>query len=342
MDNDISGKTILITGGTGSIGSELAKQVLDHDVERIIVFSRDEVKHFMLKKRIVDDRLVTTVGDVRNYRSIGRVFEKYDIDLIYHAAAMKHVVICDEAPIECIDTNVYGTQNVIDLSLKYNVPKLITISTDKSACPVNVMGAAKYIAERITLNSNYSCVRFGNVANSRGSVVPVLIDCLLNMKPLTITDTDATRFIMGIPDAVELILKATEYSQGGDLFILKMRAFKLGDMLDVILDRIAPKLNIPAENIEVRRTGLIPGEKLHEDLINSTESSRTYDCGEMYIVLRDNEDAVRYSGIEMAYLTEYSSEFAEKISKDEIERIISQYLRKGHIGDGPKNAILQR
>jgi len=178
MKDKLRGKTVLVTGGTGSIGSEIVKQLLDYEVNKVIIFSRDEIKHFLVKKRILNERLVTVVGDVRDYRSVQRVFEEFNIDLIYHAAAMKHVVICEDFPIESAKTNILGTQNVVDLAIKFGIQKMITISTDKSAYPVNVMGATKFIGERITLNANFSCVRFGNVANSRGSVIPVFIDNL--------------------------------------------------------------------------------------------------------------------------------------------------------------------
>ena len=212
MEEELKGKTVLVTGGTGSIGSEIVKQIFNYEINKVIIFSRDEIKHFLIKKRILNERLETVVGDIRDYRSAQRVFEENDIDLIYHAAAMKHVVLCEDFPIESAKTNIFGTQNIVDLAVKYGVPKLLTISTDKSAYPVNVMGATKFIAEKITLNANYSCVRFGNVANSRGSVIPVFIDSLLNNMPINISDPNVTRF--GIPDAVKLVIKATRYEKG--------------------------------------------------------------------------------------------------------------------------------
>ena len=328
MKDELKGKEVLVTGGTGSIGSEIVKQLLDYEVNKVIIFSRDEIKHFLVKKRILDERLETVVGDVRDYRSVQRVFEKNDIDLIYHAAAMKHVVICEDFPIESAKTNIFGTQNVVDLAIKYEIPKMVTISTDKSTYPVNVMGATKFIAERITLNANFSCVRFGNVANSRGSVIPVVIDNLLNRKPISFTDPNVTRFIIGIPDAVKLVIKATEYAKGRDIFILKMKAFKLGDLLDVILDRIAPRLGVSKEEIKVNMTGLISGEKLHEDLINNTESNRVYELDDMYVILRNNEDSSKYQDLKKTNLHEYTSKDVELIAKEEIGEIVMKYLKK--------------
>ena len=326
MKNQFSGKTILVTGGTGSIGSEIVNQVLSHDINKVLVLSRDETKQFMLKKLIRDDRLETFVGDVRDYRSVQRIFDKFDIDIVYHVAAMKHVVVCEDFPMECVKTNVSGTQNVVDLALQYNVPKMITVSTDKSTQPVNAMGASKFIAETITLNANYSCVRFGNVANSRGSVIPVFIENILNRKPITITNPDVTRFMMEIPDAARLVLNATKYSKGGDLFILKMKAFRLGDLLDVIVNKVAPRIGVSKDAIEINNIGMMQGEKLHEDLINSTEPGRLYEVDDMYVVLRDNENVPKYENIKKIDLPEYMSKDVELIQKDEIERIVMKYI----------------
>ena len=336
MKNVLLGKTVLVTGGTGSIGSDIVRQALAQGADRVVVFSRDETKHFLMKKRVSDDRLQTVVGDVRNLRSVEQIFGRFNIDIIYHAAAMKHVVMCEDFPLEAMETNIMGTQNIVDLAIKYGVSKMITISTDKAAYPVNVMGATKFIAERITLSANkissnnpaFSCVRFGNVAGSRGSVIPVYIDDLFNKRPLQVTDPEVTRFVMEIPDAVSLIIKATEYSQGGEVFILKMKAFKLGDLVDVMINVIAPRLNIVTENIRVNVAGLVLVEKLHEDLISDTESPRLYEFDDMYVLLPDNESSIKYPSIRKASLSRYASSDVEPISKDEIEKIVIRHLEK--------------
>ena len=336
MNHVLAGKIVLVTGGTGSIGSEIVRQSLEREARKVVVFSRDEIKHFMMRKELSDERLETIVGDVRVLRSLEQVFDRYDIDIIYHAAAMKHVVMCEDFPLETVKTNILGTQNVVDLATKYNIHKMIIISTDKAAYPVNVMGASKFIAERITLNANrmcrsdqaFSCVRFGNVANSRGSVIPVYIANLLNHKPLQVTDPEVTRFIMKISDAVKLVIEATEYAQGGEIFVLKMKAFKLRDLVDVMLNRVGPKLNISKDDIKVSITGLATGEKLHEDLINDTESSRLYELIDMYIILPDNESCIKYPTISKASLLRYSSSDVELISKEEIEGVVIRCLKE--------------
>jgi len=335
MESVLAGKTVLVTGGTGSIGSEIVEQALEQKAGKVIVFSRDEIKHFLMKKRVTDDRLQTIVGDVRNLRSVEQAFSRFNIDIICHAAAMKHVVMCEDFPLEAVETNVMGTQNVVDLAIKYGVSKMISISTDKAAYPVNVMGATKFIAERITLDANkisknnqaFSCVRFGNVASSRGSVIPTFIENLLNQRPLQVTDPEVTRFVMEIPDAVRLIIKATECARGGEIFVLRMKAFKLGDLVDVVLNGVTPKLSIVKENIKVNVTGLVLGEKLHEDLINDAESTRLYELDDMYVLLPDSESYARYPSIRKVSLPRYRSCDVELISSEEMEEIVMKYLK---------------
>lgn len=340
MTLKLEGKTILVTGGTGSIGSEIVRQVLLEGAEKVVVLSRDEIKHFILRKRILDNRLETIVGDVRDCSSIKRIFKANDFEIVYHAAAMKHVVICDDFPIECSRTNIQGTQNVIDLAKSSGVPKLVTISTDKAAAPVNVMGATKLIAETITLNSDYTCVRFGNVANSRGSVIPVFIDNLLNGNPISITDPDATRFIMGIPEAVSLVMETTEVARGGDLFILKMGAFRLGDLLNVILNCASQEMGIPEDSIEVKEIGLIRGEKLHEDLISPTEAGLLHDLGDKYVLLKSLDRSELYRGIKKADLTSYTSADVNLISESDLREMVMRHISNIREARGIPDAIL--
>ncbi len=335
MENVLTDKTVLVTGGTGSMGTEIVRNALGQGARKVIVFSRDEIKHFMLRRRIQDSRLETVIGDVRDFRNLESVFISSKIDVIFHAAAMKHVVMCEDAPLQAVETNVTGTQNVVDLALKYGVPKVVAISTDKAAYPVNVLGATKLIAERIALNANqsaatgqaFSCVRYGNVAISRGSVIPVFIDCLLHHKPLQVTDYEVTRFAMDISEAIKLVLEAARNARGGEVFILDMRAFRLGDVVEVIVERIAPKLGISSKKVEIIKTGLMRGEKLDEDLVNDIEAQHLYRLGDMYVILEEEAVKARYPRIRKARLSEYTSRSVPFISKDELEKLILEYLK---------------
>jgi FlaA1/EpsC-like NDP-sugar epimerase len=321
MNEYFSGKSILVTGGTGSIGSCIVRELLKFDVDEVCIFSRDEIKQFMMRKMIDDKRLKFIVGDVREYRSLERAFKTHDFDVVYHAAAMKHVVICEENPLEAVKTNIIGTQNVVDLAKKYGVQKLINISTDKAVNPCNVMGATKLIGERIVLNANYTSVRFGNVAGSRGSVIPVLIEEIIRRKQISITSPDVTRFIMKISDAVKLVLNATRYTKGGEIFVLKMKAFKLSDLVDVLVNYVAPKFGIRSEEVKVNVIGLLPGEKLHENIIDELEVPYLYDLGEFYVIKPKTlaTDTQRERLI-------LSSNLAEFISKNELTEIVYECI----------------
>jgi FlaA1/EpsC-like NDP-sugar epimerase len=321
MNEFFSGKKILVTGGTGSIGSYIVKELLKFNINEVCVFSRDEIKQFMMRKMLDDKRLNFIVGDVREYRSLEKAFETHNFDIVYHAAAMKHVVICEENPLEAVKTNIIGTQNVVDLAKKYGIPKLINISTDKAVNPCNVMGATKLIGERIVLNAGYTSVRFGNVAGSRGSVIPVLIEEMMRKKQISITNLDVTRFIMKISDAVKLVLNATQYAEGGEIFILKMRAFKLSDLVDVLINYVAPKVGIRSEEIKVSVVGLVQGEKLHEDLVSELEIPYLYDLGDFYVI----KPKASATTLKKGHLT-LSSDNAGFVSKDELTEIVNEYL----------------
>ena len=326
MKDLLKDKTILVTGGTGSIGSQIVRTLMKYPIKNVIIFSRDEIKHFLIQNQINDERLIAIIGDIRNTNSIERVFYDYSIDIIYHAAAIKHVVVAEQFPFECAATNISGTQNVVDLALKYKIPRMITISTDKSTSPTNVMGASKLIAEKITTNANYTCVRFGNVANSRGSVIPVLLDNILNNRNIIVTDPDVTRFIIRIPDAINLVLKATKHARGGEIFILKMKAFRLGDLIDVLLNEVVPTLNISSSCMKINYIGLTAGEKMHEDLISPTEKCHLYEIDNLYAVLKNEPVKLDQPLFKKIELLTYSSDSVQLISKEEIKNLILEYL----------------
>jgi FlaA1/EpsC-like NDP-sugar epimerase len=336
MNNVFKGKTVLVTGGTGSIGCEIVKQVLTEGATNVVSFSRDEIKSFQIKNNMPDLRLKSIIGDIRDLASLEKEFDRFGFDIIFHCAAMKHLPICEEFPCEAAKTNILGTENVINLALKYHVTKMITISTDKAVNPTNVMGATKQIAERITLNANrvslnngvFSCVRFGNVANSRGSVIPVFIERLLRGKPLQVSNPEITRFIINIKEATRFVIDASSVALGGEIFVLKMKAFKLGDLVDVIKSRIIQKLNIPDSQFRVETVGIIEGEKLHEQLISDPELSRMYNWDNMYVVLPNNDVFSNYTGLSKVALSSYKSNDVKLLSKVEIERLVMEYLEE--------------
>jgi len=281
MTNIFRGKNILVTGGTGSIGSEIVRKVLQYKPEVVRVLSNDENGLFNLEQELLSySNLRFLVGDIKDKERLRMAIE--DIDFVFHAAALKHVPLCEYNPFEAIKTNVLGTQNVIDACLNNNVKKMIFISTDKAVNPTNVMGASKLLSERLTIAANtykgtretvFSCVRFGNVIASRGSVIPLFIDQIRKGGPVTVTDPNMTRFIMSISSAVTLILKAVTLAKGGEIFILKMPALKIGDLANAAIAEFSPRLNQKGK-ISVKLVGKRPGEKMDEELFTATEGLR--------------------------------------------------------------------
>jgi UDP-N-acetylglucosamine 4,6-dehydratase/5-epimerase len=314
--NKFDGANVLITGGTGSIGGELLSRVLQEDIHKVIVFSRDEIKHFMLRQKYRDPRIINIVGDIRDKHSVERLFYNHPPDIVYHAAAMKHVDMCEEFPCETAMTNIIGTQNVVDAADANDVETLVTISTDKSVSPVNVLGATKLVAERITLNADYTCVRFGNVAGTRGSVIPVFVENVRNHLPINITDTRVTRFLIEKKDATDLVLKATELSDGGSIYIMKMKAFNLADLAGIFQKNYGSVVSV---------TGIKPGERLHEDLLHETEYANAFEIDNFYVVrtTTDEED--------VPVGKKYSSFDAGKFTIPELESIVERYLKSEEI-----------
>ena len=293
MENIFKDKKIMVTGGTGSIGSEIVRRVLQYEPKVVRILSRDESKQFELEQEIGHlENVRFLIGDVRDKDRLDRAFE--DIDIVFHAAAMKHVPACEYNPFEAVKTNVVGTQNVIDAALDNDVGKVIAISTDKAASPINTMGATKLLAEKLIIDANFykghrktvfSCVRFGNVMGSRGSVIPLFEKQIKNGGPVTVTDPEMTRFMMTIPQAVDLVFKATKKAQGGEIFIFKMPVVKLGDLAQVMIDNLAPIYGHKPEDIRIDTIGIRNGEKMYEHLMNEEEARYAYETEDMFVVL---------------------------------------------------------
>ena len=323
-DNFYRDKIILVTGGSGSIGSEIVRSLLELNPKIIRVLDNNETGLFELEQELNSDKIRTLIGDIRDKERLKRAFE--NVDIIFHAAALKHVPLCEYNPFDAVKTNVVGTQNVLNAALDMNVEKVIVISTDKTVNPVNVMGATKLLAERLTISANYykgdkktvfSCVRFGNVLDSRGSVVPIFKNQIKKGGPVTITDFEMTRFVMGIPQAVELILKAGIIAEGKEIFILKMPAVNILDLAKAMIEELGPLYGYKPEKIKIKIIGKRLGEKLFEELMNEDELNYVMDKGDLYI-LNSKKASERLK-------ISYNSNNALKLDRDQIIDVLRNY-----------------
>ena len=280
----ISGETVLVTGGTGSFGKTFVKYLLAcHEPRRVIVFTRDELKQHDMRREIPDPRLSFFVGDVRDRERLYRAFKAH-VDVVVHAAAMKQVPACEYNPFEAIKTNIIGAQNIIDAAIDCGVAKVVALSTDKAVNPTNLYGATKLCAEKLFVHGNayagsyitrFSCVRYGNVVGSRGSVVPIFQEQQKTGR-ITVTDTRMTRFWITLEQAVEFVTRCTEVMHGGEVFVPRIPSMSVVDLARAIA---------PGCRIEV--TGIRPGEKLHEVLVSSTEARRTVVGDGMFVIKPD-------------------------------------------------------
>lgn len=320
------GKKILITGGTGSLGISLTKKLLGMEHEIIRIFSRDEWKQIQMQTMFTDERLRFFIGDVRDKERLSRALE--DVNVVIHTAALKQVPVAEYNPLEAVKTNVNGTANLIEACLDKNVETVIAIGTDKAVSPLNTYGATKLLMERLFVSANFYkgnhnvrflCVRYGNVLGSRGSVVPIFVNQVLNGRKITITDPEMTRFNITMSEALELILRTIRNGRGGEIFVPKLKAYKVKDMRDAILELM--KSDNQTEIISVR-----PGEKYHESLIIIDELRNTYESNEDYVIMEQqiqNSDTNRDRGLKKTNLKQqYSSNNVELLTKDELKKIL--------------------
>ncbi len=275
--------TIFVTGGTGSWGKELVLQLLTYNPKKIICLSRNEDRQVNMRREITDTRLSFLIGDIRDRSALDQALR--GVDYVFHLAALKHVPVCEEHPIEAMKTNVTGTQNVIDASILNHVKKVIHVSTDKAVDPANFYGFTKAIGEKIMINSNepsiatkFVCVRSGNVLGTNGSVLHLFIDQIKNNKEVTITDKQMTRFFLTQEDAIKLLLKAATDGKGGEIFVLNMPACSISDLAEVLIDHFGEKGNV----IE---SGMRLGEKLFEVLLSKKEIENAVAYNQDYFVV---------------------------------------------------------
>lgn len=290
---NFGGKTILVTGGTGTVGSVIVERLLDTDAEGIRIYSRDEHKQFELRNRLpADPRLRYLIGDTRDLHRLRRAVD--GADLVFHTAAMKHVYSCEYNPFEAVQTNIVGTQNVVDAALDAGVERVMFASSDKAVNPTSTMGVSKLMAEKLVSAADafrgarptiFTSARFGNVVGSRGSVIPLFAEQIAAGGPITVTDRRMTRFIMSIEHAVELMFDALGLAKGGETFVLKMPALRIEDLALVMRDALAPLAGHRPEDVLIEEIGVRAGEKLNEELLTEEELTRCLETDELFIVL---------------------------------------------------------
>jgi len=326
IHKEFRNKTILISGGTGSIGTGIVKQLLECKPKIIKIFTNDENSIFESRKLLGEiSQIKYIVGDIRDNDRLRLAMR--NVNIVFHAAAMKHIDICEQNPFDAVKTNVIGTSNILEASIIEGVSKFILISTDKATNPTTTLGASKLLAERLTQDANsyvegnntvFSIVRFGNVIGSRGSVFQIFYNQLKNNLPITVTDSKMTRFIMSISDAASMILKISLIAQDGETFILKMPSVKIEElaksMVEVFEKRTKQK-NIPKIKISKVREY----ERFYEILVTTDEIQFCYDLGDMY-KLSKKQSKSRLSDIQ------FNSETSTKISKIKLEKIINELM----------------
>lgn len=292
MNSIYKDKKILVIGGTGTIGCHLVKRLLKEEPQVIRIFSRDEHKQYEMAIEFSNhsDRLRFLIGDVRDQQRLGRAME--DIDYVFHLAAMKHVPSCEYNPFEAVQTNVIGTQNVIQAAIDNDVKKVLFTSTDKAISPTNTYGATKLTAERLISAAEYqkgskatvfSSVRFGNVMGSRGSVIPLFKKQIIENGQITVTDPDMLRYMMTPSQAIELILEANAIAKGGEVFVLKMPVIRVGDLAEVLIAILKNKEG-SSSRIKIKVIGLRLGEKLYEELMSLDEQLIVNEMDTMYVI----------------------------------------------------------
>lgn len=316
---------ILITGGTGSFGNAMVKLFLaDREFSEIVIFSRDEKKQHDMQNLYNSNKISYVVGDVRSKESI--VKASRGMDYIFHAAALKHVPVGEYFPMEFVQTNILGTENVLNAAEENNVKKVILLSTDKASYPVNTMGICKALAEKLigghartSRNTVFCTVRYGNVMASRGSVIPLFVELIKAGKPLPITDPLMTRFLLSLDDAIGLVDVAIQKGKQGDMFIKKAPAATVGDLAQALL-------NIFNAKNEIKVIGVRPGEKIHETIVTALEFARAQDLGEYYRVkdgsLTSPNPEEFYSHTITMPTVDYTSENTERLTIPEIQKML--------------------
>lgn len=335
----IQNKTLLITGGTGSFGTAVLRKFINTDhFKEIRIFSRDEKKQDDMRNQFKNDKLKFYIGDVRDYRSIERAMR--GVDYVFHAAALKQVPSCEFFPMQAVQTNVIGTQHVVDAAIQNKVQKVICLSTDKAAYPINAMGISKAMMEKVAVAASRNAgettvclTRYGNVMGSRGSVIPLFVKQIKSGQAITVTDPNMTRFLMSLEEAVDLVLFAFEHGNAGDLFVNKAPAGTIGDLA------VALKDLLKADN-DIKIIGTRHGEKLYETLCTREEMEKAEDMGNFYRIPADNRDLnyakFFYEGDkDISKVQDYHSHNTERQDLEGIKKLLSKMplIRKEVYGE---------
>lgn len=329
LTNFFMNKNILVTGGTGSIGKEIVKMLLNYKPNKIIVFNKDDTKQYLMQQQFANVRNIEyLLGDIRDYDSVYKAMK--NIDYVFHTAALKQVPVCEENPNEAIATNIHGSQNVIRASMQNQVKKVINISTDKVVHPTNIMGMTKLIAEKLFQYANddkqndatlFCSVRFGNVVGSRGSVIPLFLQKAKNGEPLTVTDQNMTRFIMSMEEAAKLTLFASYNCRGKETFIFKMKAIKIEQLVKAI------QLYCHVKQLPVPKLVMIGprrGEKMHEQLIAEEEKDFVFENEFLYVILPNGKTKNIHPHFQKANVSSLRSDEVPLLSDEELYQIVQK------------------
>lgn len=315
--------TVFITGGTGSFGKFITSELLKKGVKKIIVFSRDEDKQYSMQfdLRKYERKLEFIIGDVRDVRSLREAVRGANIDILIHAAALKQIPSTEYNILEAVKTNILGAQNIVDVAIEEGIPKVIGITTDKAVEPVNAYGMTKALQEKIFILGNkqdrsgktkFTCVRYGNVVNSRGSIIPLFQKQINSNISLTVTHKEMTRFILKLSEASNLVFSAIEKMKGGEVFVPKIKPLKIIDLAETMISEFK------AKNKNINVIGIRPGEKIHETLISGPEWVYTEDFGKFYVI----HPQIKLKGVGKPKVSKYSSDQPPFLTKNEIAKIL--------------------
>jgi len=318
-------RTLLITGGTGSFGNAVLNKFLDSDIKEIRIFSRDEKKQDDMRRQYQNDKIKYFIGDVRSENSLNQAM--VGVDYVFHAAALKQVPSCEFYPMEAVQTNIIGTENMLNSAIKHNVKKVICLSTDKAVCPINAMGVSKSLMEKVfvaksRINSEITIIgtRYGNVMASRGSVIPLFYNQISNNQPITITDPKMTRFMMTLDNAVELVLFAFKNGKTWDIFVQKAPSTTIGELA------LAMK-KIYKSDSKIKNIGIRHGEKIHETLLSREEKLVSKDIGDYFRIPANNRD-LNYDkyfskGMAPIEVDEFNSYNTKRLNENQLIELLS-------------------